>query len=348
MTRIAVTSVRRTCQHFSMKMACDFEDAFCECTGAELIELPTPPADLRRTLARKLSWFPKLHHPAIDGGLDLLVIICMAPNQVTPLDYIHAWRRQCKRVVLYLFDCWPTPRMMNQLRKTFAEQVDLLALSFAESVPIYADAFGVRTEWVPQAVNPRRFRDRPGPRPVFACAMGRQLEPFFEDARRYCAEHDLFFLYQGEIGGYRRSWQASYDLYASILRHSQYVLNWSGKATHAKWAEDFRIDPLTCRWFEAAAAGGIQIGIPPDSPSFAQVFPDAPFVDVREFGGEAAAVFEHLRTRDQGELAYKAAALAKHVCRRHTWYNRVQQILAAVGMTECCRPPADLTVPLER
>lgn len=344
--RIGVTTIRNgPAYHFSLHLQFELEDAFCRAAGARLIHLPpSPTPTLPFRALRKVGLDPKTAIPEIEDGLDLLVIPCLSPLWVR-LDHVRNWRKNCKKVVYYLFDSWPRLERARCLRGTFVDEVDLLAVSFHESLPLFRQLFGDRVHYIPQATDPHRFCFKPPPRGIFCNAPARQHEDFLARTKAYCRQRDLLCVYTSVHGNCRRSWQDTQDLYAELMRNSKYSLNWSAK-TYPDWATRVQVDPTTARWFQAAAAGCIMVGMPPESADWPMLFPDNPCVDVRRFENDPTRVFDHLEGCLQDELVGKAAALSRHVLARHTWYNRVHQILTAIGMAEAFRPPR-LDVPLD-
>jgi hypothetical protein len=327
-------------------MQFDFEDAFVEATGGTLVHIPpAPPITLAERVRRRLAVPASVSVPAIDAGLDVLFVCSMWPLQM-PLDHVAHWRKRCRTVVVYLIDAWPVDRKSALLKGSYVERADLLAISYSESLEYFKALLDTDVMWLPQAINPRRFHDRPGPRGIFCSALGRQDESFFARALDYCRSRDLLLAHQPTAGGRpRRSWDLAYRVYSDLLRNSRYALGWSGRDSHAGWPTEFTIDPPTCRWYEASAAGCIQVGTPPESPDFPILFPEVEVVDVRRFGRDPAQVFDHLaaNVRALDQMARRAAA---RVASRHTWFNRVFTLLSRVGLEEWFIPPAT-AVPLD-
>lgn len=334
--RIGIATTRCKPIHFSHSVVYEFEDLFCHATAGTLIDLPVSLPD--DALA------PKVKLPAIEEGLDLLIVSIMNPGRAS-LDFVANWRKRCKKVVVYFLDAWPCPSLADRLKSSFVSEVDLLAVSYYESLPFYREHFS-RVIWLPQAINPTRFYFNPRQRHIFCAAMGRQDEAFFSKMRQFCASRELLWVYQDIIGRFRRSWEDSYDLYASFLRNAKYVLNWSGKTMRGNWATDFKIDPVTCRWFESAAAGCIPVGTPPDSPVFSALFPGMQVVDVGNFNSEPKEVLAFLENHPEENRQAHLERISRHVQSRHTWYHRVYAILAELGMEEHFNLPPT-TIPLD-
>jgi hypothetical protein len=336
--RIGVTTIRhRTGLVFAHNLQFEFEDAFVRATGARLIEIPPPPRPtMARRALRTLSIDQKIRLDPIERGLDLLFVPCLWPQHVM-LDHIHRWRENCSTVVYYLFDSWPTERTLALSHKCFVDDVDLIAVSFEEAVQAFRSSFTQPVVWIPQAVDSGRFQTRSAERGVFCAAIGRQDEAFLAATRAYCRRRDRLLIYSAEHGSYRRGWEDAHDLHVNLLRHSRFALHRSNRDI-PKWSERYAIDPPTARWFQSAAAGNVMVGTPPASASFDRLLPEASVVDVREFDSDARAVFEWLERQSPEEMAERTRRLADWVLLRHTWFNRVFDILRHVGMEDAVDP----------
>jgi len=65
---------------------------------------------------------------------------------------------------------------------------------------------------------------------------------------------------------------ALYRQFAWHLSHSLFTFCWPVEVTDPARAGD--LSPITCRWFEAAAAGAVALGQPPGNPHFRAFFGD--------------------------------------------------------------------------
>lgn len=330
--RFGVTTLRRNAfSHFALNLQYEFEDAFCEVTGGRLVNIPPPPKlSLRQRVLRKAGVPQTLVVPEIEAGLDVLFV----PSILTywlDLANIRHWRQKCGKVVYYLFDAWPTEVTGSHLRRHFQNECDGIYVSFKESVDFLQRHVKPRVRYLPQATDPKRFHFRAGSRPIFCAALARQDEEFLAKTKAYCRERDLLLTYSTEHGGFRRGWEDAQDMYAETLRHAKYSLHWSAK-TRANWSSMLTVDAPTARWFQAAAAGSLLVGTPPDSAEWNVLFPPDSITDVREFNSDPAEVYGYLESRPQEELCERARTLSAHMLSQHTWQHRVRQMLRDLGM----------------
>jgi len=332
--RFGVTTQRQNAsQHFARNLQYEFEDAFCELTGARLINIPpAPKLGLGQRALRKAGFPQTIVVPEIEEGLDVLFV----PSILTywlGLEHIRNWREKCGKVVYYLFDAWPTEITGSHLRRHFQNECDAVYVSFKESVEFLQRQLKPPVRYLPQAADQRRFRFRAGSRLIFCAALARQDESFLAKTKAYCHERDLLLMYSTEHGTFRRGWEDAQDMYAETFRHAKYSLHWSAK-TRSNWASMLTADPPTARWFQAAAAGSLLVGTPPDSPEWEALFPAGSITDVRDFHNDPAEVFRYLESQPQDRLQAKAKALSDHVLAHHTWQHRVRRILEDFGLQE--------------
>jgi hypothetical protein len=118
----------------------------------------------------------------------------------------------------------------------------------------------------------------------------------------------------------------SYRQYAWHLRHSNFSVNLPVELTSPERAG--KLHPITCRWFEAAAAGTIILGQPPGSKSFLELFPQDFVSRVNISNSEKDIVKQLLTLWDKrSELLDHSARIRMSMLNDWTWEARVNQIL---------------------
>jgi hypothetical protein len=187
---------------------------------------------------------------------------------------------------------------------------------------------------VAQGVNPDRFAPVPGAdRGIALSSYGRRVEAVHTALDRACEGAGLY--YDATVAAsIKRSVSPRYlyKQYAWHLRHCWFTVAWPVELTSPSRAGG--LSPMTCRWFEAAAAGTTIVGKPPEDPVFEELFGKDAVVpldpalrtanEVREaFGGIWARREEHLATA----MARREARLG-----RWTWEARVKEMMALAGL----------------
>jgi hypothetical protein len=328
---------------FEYGMLDDFQEEIARLTGASFVEIP------RRmgfgNLGRKFSIGTRyaglrrfLRTRGFSVSADVLWVVLMGPEN-WELDLCQDWDRKVGFKILYLFDTME--RQIPAIRKVLkSAKWDLTISSFSGAVPHLEAATQRKWHCVPQGVKLDRFRS-PGEtrRMIDFCSYGRRLERIQASLKRFCESAGLHYDYT-TTAGLRPDTkpQEHYTLYAWHLKHSIFNLCWPVELTTPGRVQSF--SPITCRWFEAAAAGNVIVGKAPRDAGFAELFGPDGVVEVnpelsdndlqtvwRKLWGLRYA---HLETARQRYRAYSS---------QWSWEARVRQILSLAGLEETTRQP---------
>lgn len=317
----------------------DFEDEIVRLTGAVRLAMPAwrGPAPISDRLAHGTR-FARLRRlvpkqVGFEVKADVLWVVLMGPED-SSLDLLHAWDGKVGTRILYLFDTFED--QLPALRRLLAAaRWDHLITSFHAAVPMLERETGRRWSAVTQGVKLDRFLPVPaGQRVIPVSSYGRRIAPVHRAIEAWSTERGLH--YETSIAA---SIQPSVDSrylyrqYAWHIRHSNFSVCWPVEKTHP--ARVGSMSPITCRWFESAAAATTMIGAPPRDPRFAELFgPDAviPLDAAPRSPGEIHDVLDALY---QDRDAHLARALARRAERSGawTWEARVREILALAGLS---------------
>jgi hypothetical protein len=323
---------------FEYGMLDDFQDEIARIAGASFVDIPqgtgfgnlgkkfpisTRYAGLRRFLRSR----------SFSVSADVLWVVMMGPENWV-LDLYRDWDRKVGFKILYLFDTME--RQIPVIRKVLeSSKWDLAITSFSGAVP-HLEA-GTQRKWhcVPQGVKLERFRPSDGAaRMIDFCSYGRRLGRIHASLKRFCESAGLHYDYT-TTAGLRPDTrpQEHYTLYAWHLKHSLFNLCWPVELTTPGRVESF--SPITCRWFEAAAAGNVIVGRAPRDPGFTELFgPDAvvevnPELSDDDFQTVWRKLWDlrrpHLEATRQRYRAYSS---------QWSWEARVRQILHLARLPE--------------
>ena len=124
----------------------------------------------------------------------------------------------------------------------------------------------------------------------------------------------------------REGFNYLYKQYAWHVRHSHFTVCWPVEITHPSRAGS--MSPITCRWFESAAAGSTMLGAPPKDPMFTRLFgADAviPLDPAPRSAGELRETLDVLYRDRDAHLARALDRRAEHA-EAWTWETRVREI----------------------
>ncbi len=95
------------------------------------------------------------------------------------------------------------------------------------------------------------------------------------------------------------------------------------------------LSPVTCRWFEAAAAATTMLGRPPADPVFTELFGEGavvPFDPAPRTPGEAREALGSLWARRESRSWRRPLARRASLSPRWTWEARVREMMSLAGL----------------
>jgi hypothetical protein len=323
---------------FEYGMQEDFQDEIARIAEASWVEIPRRAGF--RSLGRKFTLGTRyaglrrfIRTRGFSLEADVLWVVMMGPEH-WQLDLFRDWDRKIGFKILYLFDTLAS--QIPAIRKVLKScKWDLAITSFSGAVPHLEAATQRKWHCVPQGVKLSRFRPSEGAgRNIAFCSYGRRLGRIHATLKRFCESADLHYDYTTTAGlqaGTKP--QEHYGLYAWHLKHSIFNLCWPVELTNPGRAASF--SPITCRWFEAAAAGDVIVGKVPRDPGFSEMFgPDAVMeINPEMSEGDFQAVWQRLW---DGRYAHLEAARQRRCAFSSgwSWEARVRQILNLAGLPQ--------------
>lgn len=257
---------------------------------------------------------------------DVIWSILMGPENFE-LDLFKEWELKARYRIVYLFDTLEP--QFPLIRKLFSDdRFNIRITSFHDAVPALESLTGRKWHAIEQAVPDFFFQNTPEEdRVIDFSSYGRRLPGFHEALKEFCEANKLRYEYSGkrdDKNGY--SHDALYRKYAWDLTHSKFTISWPVEITNPKRAG--KLNPVTCRWFEGAAAGTVIMGKKPDNPLFDTLLAPDLVVELDPFAPkkEIWKVLEHLYQNysSLADHSGKRAAINKN---RWCWKNRVERIL---------------------
>jgi hypothetical protein len=242
------------------------------------------------------------------------------------LDLFKDWSRHARHVV-YLFDT--LPHQMKLIRRLFSgREWDVRVTSFDDAVPLLERETGRPWHHADQAVSLDYFPlVPPEERVIHFSSYGRHHPRVHEATLRFCKGNGLYY----DFTTHDRSGPTADPLtlfrqFALHLSHSFSTFCWPVEVTNPARAGD--LSPITCRWFEAAAAGAVVLGQPPKNPHFRQFFGDDSVTQINP-EAEVSAIVNQLEQiwRQRAELSARSAALRQKLGPQLDWSDRVKRML---------------------
>ncbi|NCY22274.1 glycosyltransferase family 1 protein [bacterium] len=308
-------------------------------TGATVLEIPKRDLMGNRWLQKKLehgtryeclrSLLPKkkLQMPA---NVDVFWCVLMGPENYELDLYEWPWQRVPKRVI-YLFDT--LPRQMERIQRLFSgEEWNFPITSFEDAVPLLEKVTHRQWHHIDQAVSLEYFMHNTSKEIAFS-SYGRRHPKLHEALLTFCQKKSIFYDYT--MHGRSAPTAEPLELYRQYAWHmsqSQFTVGWPVEITNPERAGGLR--PITCRWFEAAAAGATVIGQAPKNPRFSQLFGEEmvlPFDPTAEISDLVHGLERIWAERDS--LLQKGEQRRRRLGHGIDWSDRVQKILQQLNFS---------------
>ena len=266
----------------------------------------------------------------LPASAEVIWHVLMGPENYS-LDLLKGWPNGAKHIV-YLFDTLPC--QMNLIRRLFSgREWDVCVTSFDDAIPLLERETGRPWHHADQAVSldcfpPVSIQEKV----IHFSSYGRRHPRVHEAVIRFCAAKGLYYDFTTHDylrGGATAEPLTLFRQLAWHLSHSRFTICWPVEVTNPARAGD--LSPITCRWFESAAAGAVMLGQPPKNPHFRKFFGEDsvtqinPEADVAVILGQLEIIWQQ---RD--ELSARANLLRQKLGMQLDWSDRVRQMRALI------------------
>lgn len=307
-----------------------FESAIMEITGATAVPIPDYAFASRflhhfghgMNRGPYRRFFPKQEFRL---EYDVAWYILMGPENYR-LDLYNGWQDPAGKRVLYLYDTMPSQYPL--IKRLFSDGAwDVLITSFNDAVEDLQQLTGRKWYCVEQAADSRLFRPVPSQeRVIHFSSYGRRYPALHEALKEFCQVHGLYYDYTTHDGRHPVVDSPElYQQYAWHLSHSLFTFSWPVELTNPARAGHLR--PITCRWFEAAAAGAVIVGRKPGNAGFDRYFPSDAVIDMdpaMDKKGFISALEALVSNKDS--YSARAHQISEEGKNRNSWQNRVTTI----------------------
>jgi len=268
--------------------------------------------------------FPK---QVLDLKADVAWCILMGPENYR-LDLYKGWDKGCKTRILYIYDTLPS--QYAAIERLFSNQTwDILITSFNDAAADLEKLTGRKWHCIEQAADAELFQPVPlNERIIHFSSYGRRYPVLHQVVKDFCKANHLYYDYTTHDARHPVVDATElYQQYAWHLCHSVFTLSWPVELTNPARAGHLR--PITCRWFEGAAAGTVILGRQPDNAAFKEWLGENVVIDIDPNAGgqELYRRIEKVWTNRES-LLNNAALLAAARKADWTWNERVKRILS--------------------
>jgi hypothetical protein len=242
------------------------------------------------------------------------------------LDLYKGWEKKTKIRILYLYDTMPYQYPL--IKRLLSDHTwDILITSFNDAVLDLERITNRKWHCVEQAVDKDLFNPVPlEERLIHFSAYGRRYPLLHETVKDFCKSNGLYYDYTTHDAKHPAVDSLElYREYAWHVNHSLFNFSWPVELTNPQRAG--HLHPITCRWFEAAAAGTIMLGKAPSNSVFDEWL-DKDIVVNLEPGANKEQLFKKLESiwNSRESLFANALKVRNTKWESWTWNDRVNRI----------------------
>lgn len=304
-----------------------------------------PVLRIRRGAGRWLRTVrPDLTLPAIGGATvslerDYRVAVAVVRTvwDISMLETVKQLRERVDRVVLWVFEMWPSG-VVDALRHAPFHLVDLVLIGTTEDAAEQLDAvIDPPVRFMPAGIDVETFAPRsPLERSIDFLNIGRRDPDFHRSFLDRARRNDLYYVFDTTAGAHLDDQRSHRWLLAQHLRRTRVAMASAAKFDLEATGEA-ALRAMPNRVFEAMAAGAVLVGNP--APARWRQESQVGEVVVHELPDdceEAVDEVERLLGHDLSEERLRNAELA---IRRHDWSDRWVHLFELIG-----EPPPDAIV----
>ncbi len=263
---------------------------------------------------------------------DILVVYCQHPYDVLAVVGMGDLRRWAHKAICFVEEVYITELDRWAGASAVLNGFDHVWVSNEDTVPHWQDRLDTKLGYLPFSVDAERFAPkRVGrPRPIAVSNIGRRSETTHNALYDWSLATDHLYHFDSMRPGAVKDPAQHRVMMATMLQRSAVAVSnrgVGGRPKETNWQGS-----LPPRFFEAAAAGAVLLGVAPDLPGMSAYFGWTDSHLPMAFDEpEAGAIVAHLL--DQTERMTIASRRNIAQClRRHDHVHRLAAMMAAVGV----------------
>ena len=291
-----------------------------------------------RRVAMRLGEFmnvpinPGLPEIQIEKEYDLFITVCERVSELLHMKSIKNLKEKCRKTVCWLPEFYykdiPDYKSCMEVLKQF----DYVVFMFVASDPFKA-VLKSTTQYIPAGIDTLNFCPFPNPpeRSIDVLSIGRRAPATHQALLRMAKEDGKFYMYDTINGLKAHNLDEHRLMTANMAKRSRYFIVSPGKFD--KPEETGGTSEFGYRYFEAAAAGTLMIGMRPfNNPEFDKIFTwDDAVTEVPFDNGEIVNAIREYDMQPERQLKARQRNITECL-RKHDWVYRWESILKLTGM----------------
>jgi len=277
------------------------------------------------TRGKYRKYFPR--QPWAPQG-DTAWYILMGPENYR-LDLYKDWDRNLKTKILYLYDTFPSQYSLIK-RLCSKGTWDILITSFNDAVDDLQKITGRQWHCIEQAADKHLFTSAAYDKKIIHfSSYGRRYSVLHEVVKEFCEKKGLYYDYTTHDGLHPVVDSSElYKQYAWHLKHSLFTFSWPVELTNPVRSGHLR--PITCRWFEAMAAGTIILGKKPENDIFKNWLNEDLVTELDPTADKKSLLYTLDQIWESREKLYEKAQIISKKEPGISWNERVRKIISII------------------
>ncbi|HXJ41229.1 MAG TPA: glycosyltransferase [Bryobacteraceae bacterium] len=289
---------------------------------------------VRNTARKSVGMLPvgDIEPITVERDYDLFFAVFQFPWQAIYLNRLKGWRKRCGKAACFLAEAWTTMLSTSREYYLLLAEVDYIFTHSEVSAAALSDLLGRKCYCLPFGVDAERFCPYPaGPeRSIDLLSIGRTSPDVHKALLRISADLGLFYHFDTAQNFQVRDYIDHRLMLAELLKRSRFTFAYKHNVNMTRLTGGD--EALAPRFFEAAAAGSVILGMPPDCDEFRACFDwkDAVIGFPYDTGG-VQEILSALIAQPERLVAASLNNVGESL-KRHDWAHRWRTVLTTAGL----------------
>lgn len=343
--RILIMSMRGCNSQAFRSSEYEFEDAICSFDDVDIL-IPVLNYNLHNIAKKKIAnclgtvtgkgkfLNSGCQTSIITQKYDFFFFICQHFWDITYINAIKGWRKNCQQAVLWIDEIWVKEigehktKICLELLKDF----DYIFTTQSGSVEAIANIIQRPCYSLPYGVDTIKFCPYPhlSERTVDIYSIGRRSSVVHKNLLKLAESKNYLYVYDTLKGLQMIDYKEHRTLYSNLIKRSRYFI--ANKAKFDAIYQTGNQEELGSRFFEGAAGGTVMIGTPPICQAYQENFNwlDA-VIKISNDGSNICDIIAELDTQTERIKLIRKNNIVNSLL-RHDWVYRWEKILKKVGL----------------
>ena len=268
----------------------------------------------------------------IEGEYDLFITVCEKVSELLHMKALQGVKDKCKKTVCWIPEFYFKDIPLYKSCVEVLKQFDYVIFMFAANEPFKA-ILTCPNQYLPAGVDTLNFCPYPNPpaRSIDVLSIGRRAPATHNALLKMAREDGKFYVYDTIDALNSYNLEEHRLMIANMAKRSRYFIVSPGKFDRPE--ETGGVSEFGYRYFEAASAGTLMIGMRPfNNPEFDKIFTwqDA-VLEVPFTTDEIVSAIHEFDKEPERQMKARHTNITQCL-RNHDWVYRWESVLKLVGM----------------